>query len=209
LLSETGPNLTRPYVEKVKDSEYQNMKELRVQIAGKPWRVLFAFDPTRTAVLLVGGNKGGDPRWYKTSIPIADRRFRRHLDTLKEYGQIMSIKLDDFLAELPADQRAAIKAGGAELIAEEARLRDLRKAHRRSRVELAKRLGVNQAAVSRMECRTDLYVSTLRDHVRAMGGELEIIARFPDRSPVRITQFREMKGEDLHPACRTDANQRS
>lgn len=119
----------------------------------------------------------------------------------------MSIRFDDYLAELPADRRAAIEARAAELIAEEARLRDLRKAHRRSRVEIAKRLGVNQAAVSRMERRTDLYINTLRDHVRAMGGELEITAQFPDRPPVRITQFREMKGEDLHPACQADANQ--
>lgn len=84
LLRERGPNLKAPYARIIKGSKYQNMKELRIQIAGKPWRILFAFDPNRTAVLLVGGNKGGDPRWYKTNIPIADRRFRQHLDTLKE-----------------------------------------------------------------------------------------------------------------------------
>jgi hypothetical protein len=58
------------------------MEELRVQIAGKPWRVLFAFDPQRSAIL-VGGNKGGDKRWYKTNIPIADARFDRHLARLR------------------------------------------------------------------------------------------------------------------------------
>ena len=83
LLRHRGPNLGRPYVDIVKGSNYQNMKELRIQIAGKPWRILFAFDPNRAAVLLVGGNKGGDSRWYKSNIPIADRRFKRHLDTLK------------------------------------------------------------------------------------------------------------------------------
>lgn len=56
------------------------MKELRVQARGEPWRVLFAFDPKRRAVLLVGGNKTGDRRWYKKFVPIADARYRRHLE---------------------------------------------------------------------------------------------------------------------------------
>ncbi len=111
----------------------------------------------------------------------------------------MSIKLDDFLAELPAEEQVAIKARGVELVAEEAGLRDLREARQRSQKQIAKTLGINQAAVSKMERRTDMYVSTLRDLIRAMGGELEIIARFPDRSPVRITQFRAMKGEIFDP----------
>ena len=111
----------------------------------------------------------------------------------------MTIKLDEFLAELPVVERAAIAARGAELIAEEAGLRDLRVARRRSQKQIAKRLGINQAAVSKMERRTDMYVSTLRDLVRALGGELEIIAEFPDRPRVRITQFKALKGEILHP----------
>jgi hypothetical protein len=83
LLTEFGPGLGRPYVGKIEGSEFSNMKELVVQIAGEPWRVLFAFDPNRTPVLLVGGNKTGDDRWYKTQIPIADARYRRHLERLK------------------------------------------------------------------------------------------------------------------------------
>jgi len=79
LLTERGPNLGRPYVDTVESSQLQNLKELRVQIAGDPWRVLFAFDPQRNAILLVGGNKTGDKRWYKTHIPIAEERFERHL----------------------------------------------------------------------------------------------------------------------------------
>ena len=59
------------------------MKELRVQFRGDPWRILFAFDPSRKAILLVGGNKRGDKRWYKTNIPIADGRYRRHLKRLE------------------------------------------------------------------------------------------------------------------------------
>jgi transcriptional regulator with XRE-family HTH domain len=109
----------------------------------------------------------------------------------------MSIKLDDFLGELPAEERAAIQERGAELITEEAGLRDLREARRQSQVQIAARLGINQAAVSKMERRTDMYISTLRDLVRAMGGELEIVARFPDHPTVRITQFKALKGEIL------------
>lgn len=84
LLRQRGPNLGRPYADRVKGSAHHNMKELRVQIAGKPWRILFAFDPNRTALLLLGGDKSGDSRWYKTNIPIADARFSRHLEKRKE-----------------------------------------------------------------------------------------------------------------------------
>ena len=109
----------------------------------------------------------------------------------------MSIKLDDFLARLPEGERQAIEARAAELIQEEATLRGLREARDRSQREIADRLNVQQAAVSKLERRTDMYISTLRDFVRAMGGDLEIIARFPDRQPVRITQFRALKAETI------------
>ncbi len=82
LLETFGPQLGRPRVDTLNGSIYENMKELRIQIAGDPWRVLFAFDPRRSAILLVGGNKQGDRRWYKAHIPIADARFQRHLDRL-------------------------------------------------------------------------------------------------------------------------------
>jgi len=84
VLEEEGPLLGRPYVDTIKDSRFPNMKELRVQHQGRPWRVLFAFDPKRQAILLVGGDKGGEKRWYKESIPIAERRFEEHLKALEE-----------------------------------------------------------------------------------------------------------------------------
>lgn len=83
LLKENGPNLSRPKVDTIKESKFNNMKELRVQHKGKPWRILFAFDPKRSAILLIGGNKGGDKRWYKKNIPIADARFEEHLKNLE------------------------------------------------------------------------------------------------------------------------------
>lgn len=84
LLREHGPQLGRPYVDTLEGSEYTNMKELRVQFRGDPWRILFAFDPHRAAILLVGGNKRGDKRWYKKHLPIAEERFRRHLRRLEQ-----------------------------------------------------------------------------------------------------------------------------
>ena len=100
----------------------------------------------------------------------------------------MAIRLDDFVAKLPKEQQEAIRGRTAELLAEEATLRQIREARERSQVELAKKLHIQQAAVSRLERRTDMYLSTLRTYIEAMGGQLEIIARFPDRA-VRITQF--------------------
>lgn len=85
LLVETlGPALGRPRVDTVKGSKHGNMKELRIQLKGDPWRVLFAFDPRRSAILLVGGNKRGDSRWYRTHVPIADERYEEHLKQLEK-----------------------------------------------------------------------------------------------------------------------------
>jgi hypothetical protein len=58
------------------------MRELRVQIGGDPYRVFYAFDPRRAAILLVGGNKGGDDRFYERMVPIADRIFDEHIRAL-------------------------------------------------------------------------------------------------------------------------------
>jgi transcriptional regulator with XRE-family HTH domain len=106
----------------------------------------------------------------------------------------MAIKLNDYLAKLPKKEQQAIKRRAAELIAEEAALRQLREARERSREEIGRRLRIKPAAVSQLERRTDMYLSTLRSSIEAMGGELEIIARFPDKS-VRIDQF-ESLGEE-------------
>jgi hypothetical protein len=84
LLKQEGPLLGRPYVDTLQGSQYPNLKELRVQHSGEPWRILFAFDTVRQAVVLVGGNKTGDARWYKKNIPIAERRFSEHLETLED-----------------------------------------------------------------------------------------------------------------------------
>lgn len=74
-------------------------------------------------------------------------------------------------------------------------LQELRQARRLSQEQLAKILGVRQAAISKLERRTDMYISTLRNFVKAMGGDLEITARFPDGA-VRINQFEELGPTD-------------
>ena len=83
VLQEFGQQLGRPLVDTVKGSRYANMKELRVQSKGRPFRVLFAFDPDRKAVLLVGGNKQGRTRFYKEMVPLADSLFESYLKELE------------------------------------------------------------------------------------------------------------------------------
>lgn len=88
VLEQIGPGLGRPTVDAVKGSKYPNMKELRTQHEGEPYRTFFAFDPRRCAILLIGGNKGGDSRFYERYIPIADRLYQQHLDELRKEGRI-------------------------------------------------------------------------------------------------------------------------
>jgi hypothetical protein len=85
LLAQFGPNLGRPMVDTLKRSRHANMKELRFSWEGEVWRVAFAFDPKRQAILLAGGDKGGadQRRFYKHMIKVADARFDEHLAALK------------------------------------------------------------------------------------------------------------------------------
>lgn len=82
LLVRFGPALSRPYADTLKGSRFPNMKELRVQHDGRPYRLLFAFDPRRVALILLGGDKTGDSRWYTTAIPAADALYAQHLASL-------------------------------------------------------------------------------------------------------------------------------
>lgn len=86
LLEEFGPSLGRPHVDTLEGSKHANMKELRFSADDGVWRVAFAFDPTRQAILLVGGDKSGvsQKRFYKSLISKADQRFDQHLQTVKK-----------------------------------------------------------------------------------------------------------------------------
>jgi hypothetical protein len=83
LLQERGPTLPRPHADVIATSRHANMKELRGKVEGRHLRVLYAFDPRRTALLLLGGDKTGDPNWYEKFVPIADDLFDQHLRQLK------------------------------------------------------------------------------------------------------------------------------
>ncbi|NDB99723.1 MAG: addiction module toxin RelE, partial [Betaproteobacteria bacterium] len=89
LLAEFGPNLGRPTVDTLKGSQHPNMKELRFSWSGQVWRVAFAFDPQRQAILLVGGDKGGadQRRFYKRLLTVADERYDEHLGNLTQSGK--------------------------------------------------------------------------------------------------------------------------
>jgi hypothetical protein len=89
VLKQTGPKLGRPYVDSVEGSRHSNLKELRVQSKGRPFRVIFAFDKQRRAVLLIGGNKARNKRFYDQMIPLADQIFD---DFLKYQGKIFGEK---------------------------------------------------------------------------------------------------------------------
>jgi hypothetical protein len=86
LLEEFGPSLKRPHVDTLKGSAHANMKEIRFRAADGVWRVAFAFDPERSAILLVAGDKSGgnEKRFYRQLLEIADSRFTAHLTKLME-----------------------------------------------------------------------------------------------------------------------------
>jgi hypothetical protein len=88
LLEEYGPNLKRPMADHIRGSRYGNMRELICQHEGRPYRVLYAFDPRRVGVLLIGGDKTGNPRWYDEYVPKADAIYKQHLlEIEKETGK--------------------------------------------------------------------------------------------------------------------------
>ena len=85
---ELGPGLGYPHSTKVVTSRHAQMRELRTQSGGKPLRTLYAFNPLRTAILLIGGDKTGDDRWYEKFVPIADRLYDQHLDEIQREGKL-------------------------------------------------------------------------------------------------------------------------
>lgn len=88
LLEERGPTLGFPHTSGINGSRHGHMRELRTQHDGHPLRTLYAFDPRRSAILLIGGDKTGDNRWYDTNVPVADRLYDEHLEQLRKEGLI-------------------------------------------------------------------------------------------------------------------------
>lgn len=155
------------------------MKELRPGSSGQSeLRLLFAFDPERSAIILVAGDKAGAwKRWYRQSIPKADDLFDEHLRTLKGGRIDMAMRMDEFLAQHPVD-RANIEAHKQRMLAEVRafKLRELRQDAGLTQQQVAERIGVSQRQVSKIE-RGDLdsaKVGTIRGYLEAVGGELAL-----------------------------------
>jgi hypothetical protein len=88
LLQNKGPQLPFPHSSGINNSKHSHMRELRTQHQGRPYRTLYAFDPRRSAILLLSGDKTGDNDWYDKNIPVADRLYDEHLALLKDEGLI-------------------------------------------------------------------------------------------------------------------------
>jgi DNA-binding XRE family transcriptional regulator len=108
---------------------------------------------------------------------------------------MMATTLHDKMKSVDSKRRKKIESRVTELVADELALRDLRKAHHRTQASLAKQLGITQDGVSRLEKRSDLLLSTLRSYVEAMGGNLRLVAEFPDQPPVILTGFSDIQDD--------------
>ncbi|WP_236181482.1 XRE family transcriptional regulator [Pseudomonas sputi] len=107
----------------------------------------------------------------------------------------MAKSLDQVMKGLPAARRQKIEQRGAELIQEQMTLQELRKGLNLTQEAMADLLDVKQGNVSKVEKRTDMLISTLREYVEAMGGTLELVARLPGRAPVKLEGFRDLHAE--------------
>src|ERR1700722_5514886 len=116
--------------------------------------------------------------------------------------------LERIMKGLSPERRKKIEARAAQLIAEELTLQKLRRARKLTQVRMAKALGIGQDGVSKLEKRTDLMISTLRKSIQAMGGNLSLVAEFPDRDPVVLSGIGEVE-EPGKPSARRRASKRS
>ncbi len=88
LLADEGVRLGYPHSSGITTSRHAHLRELRIQHNGRPYRILYAFDPRRSAILLLGGEKTGDDRWYERMVPVADRLYDTYLNDLRREGLI-------------------------------------------------------------------------------------------------------------------------
>lgn len=170
-----GPRLPRPYADTIKGSKYNNMKELRVQHAGKALRAFFAFDIQRQAIVLCCGDKSNDKLFYQTMIRIADDEFTAYLEFMEKKMKT----LRDAIAERPLESQTRINelademmlATGLQLLREELNI---------SQKMLASHLGISQPAITQIEQRgNDLKLATLKRYVEAIGGKLSLTIELP------------------------------
>jgi len=104
----------------------------------------------------------------------------------------MPVPLKDVLDALPPKRRAAHERRFKELVDEVESLKELRRLSAKSQVRIAKKLRISQPAVSKIEKQTDMYLSTLRSYVEAIGGELDVIVRLPNHAPLRVRSLKDV-----------------
>jgi transcriptional regulator with XRE-family HTH domain len=192
LLADYGPHLGRPYVDTLKGAKHRNLKEFRFEAVNGVWRLAFAFDPLQTGILLVAGDKSGvnEARFYRRLIAKADKRYAA-LEAVGQRGEeegsiAMGRTINEIIASLPKERQQRIEAEHQRLKNEVETLRELREAAGKAQAHIAATLNIKQPSVSKIERQTDMYLSTLRSYVEALGGELELTVRFPSRPPVRL-----------------------
>ena len=107
----------------------------------------------------------------------------------------MPRNINDIINKLSPAERKRVEKRAAQLIAEEMTLQQLRRARKLTQQKLAKSLRIGQEGISKLEQRSDLLISTLRNCVKGMGGDLHLVAEFPDRPPVEVVGFAAMENE--------------
>jgi len=200
LLEERGPTFGYPYSSDVKGSRHGRMRELRVQRAGRPIRIFYAWDPRRVCLLLIGGDKTGDKQFYARTLawPMICS-----MNILRPYSARESMtkgvrkaasdgrrSFDELRAKMSPERRARNAAATKAMLAE-LRLQELRHTRELTQATLADTLECGQDDISKLERRADILVNTLRRYVEAMGGRLDIVATFPD-GDVRIANLGEL-----------------
>ena len=103
----------------------------------------------------------------------------------------MTVSLEEILRQMPEERRRRIEQRAAELIAEELNLREVRRLRKLTQARLSKKLKIGQEGVSRIEKRSDLYISTLRGYIEGLGGKLKLVVELPNRAPVILAGFGE------------------
>lgn len=212
LLAEFGPRLGRPYVDTLKGSKHANMKEMRFSAADGEWHAAFAFDPERNGIVMIAGDKSGSghKRFDKQLIAKADSRFSDHPENLKSLkkGDPMGRSIDQDIASLPHDQQDQIEARFHELQQEVEGLRELRQIAGKAQEDVATALNIRQPSVSKIENQADMYLSTLRSYVEAIGGKLELTVKLPARPRVRIEHLGDLTQPAVKPSARRASSRR-
>lgn len=198
-LREEGPTLGRPLVDRLKGTRIHHLKELRPGSRGRSEiRIIFAFDPARSALLLLGGDKAGNwQRWYRANIPLAEQ-FVHRLHSGRPGVTNMPKRTPQDWEILERELHAAgvspavIEAGARELLA---RARGHQLAEARKQLGLAQKgiataMGVSVARVSQIEHGDVTSFEVIARYVEALGGRLDLVADFGDRTvrlPVTYT----------------------